>query len=866
MSSPRKVLVGTFLLAALVLPGFAQAVNCLDYGSYLHWMVEMETPGSVMGVAIAGDYAFLSDGMSGLQVVDISDPDSPVIVGSADTPGFALNVAVDGDFAFVADGAMGLQVIDISAPEFPVIVGSLDTPGSATAVAVDGGFAHVADGSAGLLVVDVSVPESPVVAGSVSAPGFSAEITLSGNHCFLACGVEGLNVIDILDPGNPVIVGSVDTPGSSSGVAVLGNWAYVADGASGLQVVDVSIPESPVIAGSLGLDGASLGIEVLGGFAYMSQQGVGLQVVDISMPESPVPAGSVELVGMSKTITVSGSNAYVVAFGFDLQVIDISGAESAPILSTLGFSQSVKGVASKGDYAYSMGISEFSVIDMASPATPVAVGSIHLSGYGQTIAMMGNYAFVSLGVHAPIQVVDVSVPESPVVVSNVQAGSSDISIDGNIAVVGGGRDGGFSVVDITDPTSPVITGRLPIAAYSVFVQGEYAYFGGNETGMWVVDLSNVHSPTVVGWMATETVVQDIVVIGNFAYLAEYEYGLRVVDVSVPESPVIVGSRAVHGYAMAIGGAGDHIYVSDWIGPDTEEGLKTFEFKSYLQVFDVSDSTNPVVTGRLETPGLINNVDASGNYLLVADNDPGMTVGWKSCSQEAEISVAIDIKPGSDSNTINCKNDHGVIPVAILTTDDFDAMTVDHTTVRFGVGEASEIHTRKYRTAQRKDRLEVHGDSRVMKRHEEDVDGDGDLDLVFHFAQGDVGIQCGDTEVTLVGETYDGQSITGTDAIRTVPNGGQDQVVENLVQVTPNPFNPATSINFRTDGAQRVRVAVYDLHGRLVTTLTDQQYLAGEHSVKWHGRDSVAWAAPSGLYIFLVDVGGQVQTRKAMLLR
>ena len=850
MAHSRKILVGTLLLAILILPGFAQAVNCLDYGSYLHWLVEMETPGSVMGVAIAGDYACLSDGLAGLQVVDISDPDSPIIVGSVDTPGFAINVAVDGDFAFVADGGMGLQVIDISTPDSPVIVGSLDTPGNATAVVVHGGFAYVADGSAGLLVIDVSLPGSPVVAGGVAIPGFAAGIALSGNHCFMACGVEGLYVIDILDPWNPVIVGSVDTPGSSSGVAVLGNWAYVADGASGLQVVDVSIRESPVIAGSLGLDGASLGIEVLGGLAYLSQQGVGLKVVDISMPETPVPAGSVELVGMSKTITVSGSNAYVVAFGFDLQVIDISGAESAPMLSTLGFSQRVIGVASKGDYAYSMGISEFSVIDMASPATPVAVGSVHLSGYGQTIAMTGNYAFVSLGVYTPIQVVDVSVPESPVVVSNVQAGSSDISIDGNIAVVGGGRRGGFSVVDISDPTSPVITGRLPIETYSVFVQGEYAYLGDIESGLWVVDLSNIHFPTVVGWVATETYISDIVVIGNFAYLAEYEFGLRVVNVSVPESPVIVGSRAVHGYAMAIGGAGDHVYVSDWIGPDTEEGLKTFEFLSYLQVFDVSDSTNPVITGRLETPGLINNVDASGNYLLVADDDPGMTIGIKSCSQETELDVVIDIKPGSDTNTINCKNDRGVIPVAILTTDDFDAMTVDHTTVRFGEGGASETH----------------GNSRGMKRHEEDVDGDGDLDLLFHFAKGEVGIQCGDTEVTLIGETYDGQSITGTDTIHTVPNGGHDQVVEHFVQITPNPFNPVTSINFSTDRTQRVRVAVYDLQGRLVTTLTDQQYVAGEHSVQWHGRDSVAQAAPSGLYIFMVDVGGQVQTRKAMLLR
>jgi hypothetical protein len=43
-----------------------------------------------------------------------------------------------------------------------------------------------------------------------------------------------------------------------------------------------------------------------------------------------------------------------------------------------------------------------------------------------------------------------------------------------------------------------------------------------------------------------------------------------------------------------------------------------------------------------------------------------------------IQVSIDIKPGSDPNSINCKNENGIIPVAILTTNEFDAVTVDHT--------------------------------------------------------------------------------------------------------------------------------------------------------------------------------------------
>jgi len=88
----------------------------------------------------------------------------------------------------------------------------------------------------------------------------------------------------------------------------------------------------------------------------------------------------------------------------------------------------------------------------------------------------------------------------------------------------------------------------------------------------------------------------------------------------------------------------------------------------------------------------------------------------------------------------------------------------------------------------------------------------------------------------------------------------------LTRVYPNPFNPQTKISFYTDQPQWVRVAVYDILGRRIAELTDQQYQAGEHSVDWDGRDSAGRAVPSGEYFFRVEIGDRVETRKAMLLR
>ena len=86
--------------------------------------------GDAYDVVIEGDYDYVATYYSGLQIVDISDPENPEVVGYwDDNPGFAYGVFVAGDFAYVADGPSGLRVIDVSDPENPDEVGFYDTPG-----------------------------------------------------------------------------------------------------------------------------------------------------------------------------------------------------------------------------------------------------------------------------------------------------------------------------------------------------------------------------------------------------------------------------------------------------------------------------------------------------------------------------------------------------------------------------------------------------------------------------------------------------------------------------------------------------------------------------------------------------------------
>lgn len=114
-------------------------------------------------------------------------------------------------------------------------------------------------------------------------------------------------------------------------------------------------------------------------------------------------------------------------------------------------------------------------------------------------------------------------------------------------------------------------------------------------------------------------------------------------------------------------------------------------------------------------------------------------------------VDIDIHPGNDANSINCTKPNALIPVAILTTAVFDATAVDHTTVLFEGASESHINRKIGQPL----------------RHEEDVDNDGDRDLIFHFRLGNTSLPCASTQATLAGRTFAGLAITGSDRVHMV---------------------------------------------------------------------------------------------------
>jgi len=88
----------------------------------------------------------------------------------------------------------------------------------------------------------------------------------------------------------------------------------------------------------------------------------------------------------------------------------------------------------------------------------------------------------------------------------------------------------------------------------------------------------------------------------------------------------------------------------------------------------------------------------------------------------------------------------------------------------------------------------------------------------------------------------------------------------LHQNRPNPFNPSTEIGFSLPGPATVTLDIYDVSGKRVRRLLDENRPAGNHSIHWDGLDENGSQAVSGVYFYRLTAGKAAHSRKMVLLR
>ena len=321
-----------------------------------------KTHGSIRGVRVFGDTAYVFDDGEGLLFMDVTDPTNPVRVGNYYSPAELRRIDKVGDLLYVTDAWNGFTILDVSDPTVtPRVVGIYQTLGldgtvntgglqDHTDIQVEGNLAYFAVGWGGLDVVDVSNPASPVLLGNFSFGDlwlFTA-MDVTGTVAHMSRRHSGgggwYDNIDVTHPTGMVHLAEINLGGSSTsmetsqGISHL-NWAGVTT-----RLIDTTDPRSPflVYAGAPpSVDSTRVGDLLYSAAATSNSATRGMYIHDVSNPSNPV-FKSLTKFNLTGGIAVQNNRAYTIGtanvfggpWGYSMLVFDVSDPSSPTLLAS----------------------------------------------------------------------------------------------------------------------------------------------------------------------------------------------------------------------------------------------------------------------------------------------------------------------------------------------------------------------------------------------------------------------------------------------------------------------------------------------------------------------------------------------------
>ncbi|MCD6259475.1 MAG: hypothetical protein J7J31_07720 [Helicobacteraceae bacterium] len=611
-----------------------------------------DTPDTAWSVTLSADgtKAYVADGGSGLQIIDVGDPTAPTKLGSFDTSDYAngVTLSADGTKAYVADGWSGFQIIDVSDPTAPTRIGSFNTPGYALDVTLsaDGIKAYVADGGSGLQIIDITDPTALITLGSFDTSGYANGVTFSadGTKAYVTDGGSGLQVIDVSDPTAPIRLGSFDTPNNVYGVTLSadGTKAYVADYNSGLQIIDITDSTTPTRLGSFNTPGYALDVTLSadGTKAYVADDSSGLQIIDITDPITPILLASINTPNYAWGVTLSadGTKAYVADRNSGLQIIDVSGFNvEQKVPSIKGFSSVIEASLVEGSfigavkiyYTGESGITSFRLDgERAEDFSIDQEGRISLAkqleARADNIYTLKAIATNSIGeretdvtirVHSIPEIKPFSKTINSMTPPDTLVGKLEMLVDDNTTISYIALSGEGSEYFYINSSGEIYVSEEAELHHFVKADYELEVTAINSYGSNDFPISINIKALVASFDTSRAQYVTLSADGTKAYVADYNSGLQIIDITDPATPTHLGSidTPSYAYGVTLSADGTKAYVADG--------------GSGLQIIDITDSTAPTRLGSFDTPGSTQDVtlSADGTTAYVADYNSGLQI-------------------------------------------------------------------------------------------------------------------------------------------------------------------------------------------------------------------------------------------------
>jgi len=424
---------------------------------------DLSNIGVFIDVAVNGDFAYGLTDQGFLYVIDIQDPANPIERG-AYLPGYydlydnlCDIVGVYGNYIFISTAnSSTTEIIDISQPDSPMKSGEFYFPSAIANMITISGTSYVIAGD--MYTVDLSTPEQPRILGTLSnGYGYSTGVETMGDLTFARSSYGKLDLISAANPANPVRLGGTSysnhryVDGYGDFVvqpSTLPSYLYV--GAPNFNVwkildptrIKLLPPDQSLLPSQL--------IAIDGSIVYQVPFSNKVVAIDVFDPEHPAPLGEIDFIS-DEIIWIQAWQGYVYVEMTDrLTTIDFRDPLHPQVVNEILLDTSRSGEFSIGDgYLYLCTSSgKFQVYSLFSPAQPALYGETDV--YCRQPILHGQQV---LALGGGLIVIDISDPVHPTLTETYTAGWdlslvwNDIAISGNYIYLTAGDDGLMILTD-----------------------------------------------------------------------------------------------------------------------------------------------------------------------------------------------------------------------------------------------------------------------------------------------------------------------------------------------------------------------------------------------------------------------------------
>ncbi len=252
--------------------------------------------------ALAESIALAAVQDSGLAILDISSPASPVLLSWYATSDTIKQMLARDSIIFLARSSADLSILNISEPASPVHIADYHTPGTLLDIAKRGRVLLLADGGSGLQTVSIDDLATPTLLDSLMLPGYSQDIALADSLAIVSLGPKGYAVVSIADPHNLFVVDTVSIAGYALSCAAHENMFFIGTRDNALLIYDLATWRTPQLIATHPAPGPVHDLFFANNLLFAACGDGGLQIIDVSDAAAPVCYDSIDTPGVSSTM------------------------------------------------------------------------------------------------------------------------------------------------------------------------------------------------------------------------------------------------------------------------------------------------------------------------------------------------------------------------------------------------------------------------------------------------------------------------------------------------------------------------------------------------------------------------------------